>query len=86
MAGDKKPNKTEINQLISKGRKQGFLLFEEIDKTFQEDKDTGTEFDDFLSSMDDYGIKSWIETEVAPPKERRAISFLSKDWKEQQIR
>ncbi len=50
-------NKSEISQLISKGRKQGYLLFEEIDKTFTEDLDSEADFDDFLSSMGDYGIK-----------------------------
>jgi len=50
-------HKDEISQLISKGRKQGFLLFEEIDKTFTDDLDSEEDFDDFLSSMDDYGIK-----------------------------
>ena len=54
---DMKFHKDEISQLISKGRKQGFLLFEEIDKTFTEDLDSEEDFDDFLSSMDDYGIK-----------------------------
>jgi len=49
--------KDEISQLISKGRKQGYLLFEEIDKTFTEDLDSEEDFDDFLSSMGDYGIK-----------------------------
>jgi len=42
---------------LSKGRKQGYLLFEEVDKTFHEEPDSGTNFDQFLSSMDDYGIK-----------------------------
>ena len=46
-----------ISQLISKGRKQGYLLFEEIDKTFTDDLDSEEDFDDFLSSMDNYGIK-----------------------------
>jgi RNA polymerase primary sigma factor len=54
---DNKFHKDEISQLISKGRKQGYLLFEEIDKTFTEDLDSEEDFDDFLSSMDDYGIK-----------------------------
>ena len=57
MSSDAKDQKDEINQLISKGRKQGFLLFEEIDKTFADDMDAEVHFDDFLSSMDDYGIK-----------------------------
>ncbi|MFQ6109705.1 MAG: sigma-70 family RNA polymerase sigma factor, partial [Candidatus Aminicenantales bacterium] len=57
MSTDNKYHKDEIHQLISKGRKQGYLLFEEIDKTFHDDLDDDQEFDDFLSSMDDYGIK-----------------------------
>ena len=57
MSATTKLIKDEISQLISKGRKQGYLLFEEIDKTFTEDLDSAADFDDFLSSMDDYGIK-----------------------------
>ena len=57
MSPDIKLHKDEISQLISKGRKQGFLLFEEIDKTFTDDLDSQEDFDDFLSSMDNYGIK-----------------------------
>ena len=57
MTADPKTPKDEISQLISKGRKQGYLLFEEIDKTFAEELDSEEDFDDFLSSMDDYGIK-----------------------------
>ncbi|HNT31568.1 MAG: RNA polymerase sigma factor RpoD [Acidobacteriota bacterium] len=57
MAADNKFPKDEISELISKGRRQGFLLYEDIDKTFQDDLDHGANFDDFLSSIDDYGIK-----------------------------
>jgi RNA polymerase primary sigma factor len=57
VSADNKFHKDEISQLISKGRKQGYLLFEEIDKTFTEDLDSAEDFDDFLSSMDNYGIK-----------------------------
>ncbi|MDW7760569.1 MAG: RNA polymerase sigma factor RpoD [Acidobacteriota bacterium] len=57
MSAESKFQKNEIHQLISKGRKQGYLLFEEIDKTFTDEMDAGRDFDDFLSSMDDYGIK-----------------------------
>ncbi|MCX6566216.1 MAG: RNA polymerase sigma factor RpoD [Candidatus Aminicenantes bacterium] len=57
MAADTKFPKDEISELISKGRRQGFLLYEDIDKTFQDDLDHGGNFDDFLSSIDDYGIK-----------------------------
>jgi len=57
LPSEQKFHKDEINQLLSKGRKQGYLLFEEVDKTFHEEPDSGTNFDQFLSSMDDYGIK-----------------------------
>jgi RNA polymerase primary sigma factor len=57
VSAESKFQKNEIHQLISKGRKQGYLLFEEIDKTFTDEMDAGRDFDDFLSSMDDYGIK-----------------------------
>jgi len=57
VAADNKFPKDEISELISKGRRQGFLLYEDIDKTFQDDLDHGGNFDDFLSSIDDYGIK-----------------------------
>jgi len=50
-------HKQEIHQLISKGRKHGYLLFEEIEKTFQNNKLSGKDFDAFLSSTDSYGIK-----------------------------
>jgi RNA polymerase primary sigma factor len=57
LSSDRNDQKSEIHQLISKGRKQGYLLFDEIDKTFQDDSDSQLVFDEFLSSMDDYGIK-----------------------------
>jgi RNA polymerase primary sigma factor len=57
VSSDDKSQKEGIDQLISKGRKQGYLHFEEIDKTFHEDTESEGDFDDFLSSMDDYGIK-----------------------------
>ena len=57
MSAEHKLHKDEISELISKGRKQGYLLFEDIDKTFQDEADSGENFDDFLTSIDDYGIK-----------------------------
>jgi len=74
---DNKYQKDEIHQLISKGRKQGYLLFEEIDKTFHEDLGSEKDFDDFLSSMDDYGIKilDTKQREIIPKK--RKSDFVS---------
>ena len=57
MSAEHKLHKDEISELISKGRKQCYLLFEDIDKTFQDEADSGENFDDFLTSIDDYGIK-----------------------------
>ncbi len=67
----KKP-KNEISQLISKGRKQGFLMFEEIDKTFQEEGESQEDFDDFISSMDDYGIRILDKSRKVSPKRRKS--------------
>ena len=77
MFSDNKYQKDEIHQLISKGRKQGYLLFEEIDKTFHEDLGSEKDFDDFLSSMDDYGIKilDTKQREIIPKK--RKSDFVS---------
>ncbi len=78
MSSDNKYQKDEINELISKGRKQGYLLFEEIDKTFQEDSDSEGNFNEFLSSMDDYGIKilDSKQREIVPKKRRSDLVSL----------
>jgi len=75
---DNKYQKDEIHQLISKGRKQGYLLFEEIDKTFQEDVDSEENFDDFLSSIDDYGIKilDTKQREIIPRRRKSDLVSL----------
>ena len=67
MSSENKYQKDEINQLISKGRKQGYLLFEEIDKTFHSDVDSEGDFKDFLDTMDDCGIK------ILGTKQRRVV-------------
>jgi len=66
--------KEGISQLISKGKKQGFLLFEEIDKTFHDDDiESEGDFKKFLNSMDDYGIKViGTKKRAAPPKRRKS--------------
>jgi RNA polymerase primary sigma factor len=72
LSADSDIKKDEITQLISKGRKQGYLLFEEVDKTFQEEMDTGEDFNDFLSSMDDYGIKILDRRRGSQPRRRKS--------------
>lgn len=78
MSSDNKYQKEEIHQLISKGRKQGYLLFEEIDKTFQDDMDSEEDFNEFLSSMDDYGIKilDTKQREIIPKRRKSDLVSL----------
>lgn len=72
MSSDDKFQKDEIQDLISKGRKQGYLLSEEIDKTFDDDVESEENFDSFLTSMDDYGIKILDFKREAIPKKRKS--------------
>ena len=76
MPSDSKFDREEILDLISKGRKRGYLLFEEIDKTFQGEFDSDADFNEFISSMDDYGIKIRYKQRGHLPKRKKAISFL----------
>jgi len=78
LSTDNKYQKDEIHQLISKGRKQGYLLFDEIDKTFQDDVDSEGTFDEFLSSMDDYGIKilDTKQREIIPKRRKSDLVSL----------
>jgi len=76
---ENKFQKGDISQLISKGRKQGYLLFEEIDKTFQDDLDAEESFDDFLTSIDDYGIKilDTKQREIVPKRRKSELVSLA---------
>jgi RNA polymerase primary sigma factor len=76
---ENKFQKGDISQLISKGRKQGYLLFEEIDKTFQDDLDAEESFDDFLTSIDDYGIKilDTKQREIIPKRRKSELVSLA---------
>ncbi|MGQ9470438.1 MAG: RNA polymerase sigma factor RpoD [Candidatus Aminicenantales bacterium] len=77
MAANHKYPKNELHQLLSKGRRQGYLFFEEIDRTFDDDFDSDIAFDDFLNSIDDYGIRI-LDT---PPRDlilrRRRAELIS---------
>ncbi len=78
MSQGNKSQKYEIHQLISKGRKQGYLLFEEIDKTFRGDLDSESDFKDFLDSMGDYGIKilGSKQRDIAPKRRKSDLISL----------
>ncbi|MBN2198828.1 MAG: RNA polymerase sigma factor RpoD [Candidatus Aminicenantes bacterium] len=70
-AANKSPKK-HVNALITKGRKQGYLLFEDIDKTFQDEFDSEENFNDFLNSIGDYGIKILdVKQQEIPPRRRK---------------
>jgi len=72
LSPENKYDNQEIYQLISKGRKQGYLLSEEIDTTFQSDTHSGEDFDEFLSSMDSYGIKILDKQRMLKLKRKRS--------------
>jgi RNA polymerase primary sigma factor len=77
LASDHKLHKDEISQLLSKGRKQGYLLFDEVDKTFHEEPNSEHNFDEFLSSMGDYGIKILGSRGIDPATKKRKNESVS---------
>ena len=79
MSSENKHQKGGISQLISKGKRQGFLLFEEIDRTFHDDDiESEGDFKDFLDSMDDHGIKiiGTKKRETAPKRRKSDLVSL----------
>jgi RNA polymerase primary sigma factor len=72
LPSDSKYDRDEVHDLISKGRKRGYILFEEIDKTFQDEFESEEEFDEFISSMDDYGIKIRYKQRDYVPKRKKS--------------
>ena len=72
MGSEEKYQKSDVDELISKGRKRGYLLFEEIDKTFQDDMQHRKDFDSFVSTMGDYGIKILDKQRASKPKRRKS--------------
>jgi RNA polymerase primary sigma factor len=72
LPSNSKYDREGIHDLISKGRKRGYILFEEIDKTFQDEFDSDADFNEFISSMDDYGIKIRYKRRNYLPKRRKS--------------
>ncbi len=72
LPSNSKYDRDEVHDLISKGRKRGYILFEEIDKTFQDEFESEEEFDEFISSMDDYGIKIRYKQRDYVPKRKKS--------------
>ena len=72
MPANTKLPKDEISELIAKGRKQGYLLFDDINKTFQDSRESEGNFDDFLSTLDGHGIKILDQKQPeAAPRRRK---------------
>jgi RNA polymerase primary sigma factor len=69
---DEKVQKDEINQLIAKGRKQGYLLFDEVDEAFDTESEEHQQFDEFLLTIGTYGIKIMDKQRKAAPKRRKS--------------
>ena len=64
--------KDGISDLIAKGRKLGYLLFDDINKTFQDSRESEGNFDDFLSTLDGHGIKILDQKQPeAAPRRRK---------------
>ncbi len=72
MTTDKKIQEDEIHQLIAKGRKQGYLLFDEVDKAFNDKSEERKQFDDFLLTLGNYGIKIMDKQRKGQPKRRKS--------------
>jgi len=69
---NKKPPKDEITSLITKGRKKGYLLFEEINNVFKDKSKANKEFNDFLNSLDELGIKILEKRRKKTPKRKKS--------------
>ncbi len=62
----------KIRQLISRGKKQGYILFEEIDKIFNDNVGDGKDFDEFINSIDGYGIKILYKRNMLSPRTKKS--------------
>ncbi len=68
--------KDKTHQFILKGKKQGYLFFEGVEKSFRDALNTEESFDDFLSSMDHHGIKILNKNRKILPKKEKS-DFVS---------
>jgi len=71
--------KDKTHQFILKGKKQGHLFFEGVEKSFREAMNTGESFDDSLGSMDHHGIKIINKHREILPKQGKSgfVSYKS---------
>ncbi len=72
MTDIKKEHKDEITSLISKGREKGYLLFKEIDDVFQDKSRTNKKFNEFVNSLDEFGVKILEKRRKKAPKRKKS--------------
>jgi RNA polymerase primary sigma factor len=72
VTASKDNHKKEITSLIAKGTKKGYLLFEELDHVFKEKSRANKEFNDFLNSLDQLGIKILEKRRKKTPKRKKS--------------
>jgi RNA polymerase primary sigma factor len=64
--------KDKTHQFILEGKKQGYLFFEGVEKSFRDALNTEESFDDFLSSMNHHGIKILNRNRKILPKKEKS--------------
>ena len=72
MTVNKKEQRDEILELISKGREKGYLLFEEIDNVFKDKSRTNKKFNEFVNSLDQFGVKILEKRRKKAPKRKKS--------------
>jgi len=70
-----------IHQLISKGNQQGYLLVEEIEEIFLNNVEAGEDFYEFLSSVEECGIKIYYKRNRVIPKRKKVDTVTIKSLK-----
>jgi len=76
----KKISKKELNKLISQGKKQGYLTYDEINKALPEDMLSPDQIDETLIMFDDNDIEIIDQKDVkteAPPKKNKGKQIIS---------
>jgi RNA polymerase primary sigma factor len=68
--------KNKTHQFISKEKKQGYVFFEGVEKSFRDALNTGESFDDLLSSMNQHGIQFLNKNRKILPKKEKS-DFVS---------
>jgi len=71
--------KDETHQFNLKGKKQGYLFFEGVEKSFRDALNTGESFDDLLNSMDQRGMKMLNKNRKILPKKGKSDFISYKD-------